>query len=371
MTPSEANAAKRTPLYGRHVALGARMAPFGGYDMPIQYSGIVAEHQACRTGATIFDTCHMGEFRLGGKGAVADLDRLVSCSVADLAIGRCRYGLLCDPSGGVRDDLIVYREKADGFMVVVNAGTQDDDFDWISGHLSGATRIENLSAMTAKLDLQGPRAPRLLSALLGTNVPTLPYFGFIDLLWRGGGLRVSRTGYTGEIGFELYGTPETIQEAWDGLLAQGAIPAGLGARDTLRLEAGLPLYGHELSRDRNGAEAGLDRSIAGAKDFIGCAALRDPARRRQRLTGIRLEDRRSARQGDSVLDAAGHVIGTVTSGSFAPTLGIAVALAYVNSNAWQSGASVRLRTARAELPGQLQTLPFHAGTARRPLSEFL
>lgn len=361
-----------TPLHDRHLALKARMAPFGGFDMPIQYTGILQEHLACRQGVAIFDTCHMGEFHIAGPSARADLERLVSCPLATLAVGQCRYGLLCNPEGGVMDDLIVYRLADADYLVVVNAGTQDADFAWMRAHLSPSTRAENQSATTAKLDIQGPASPRLLNRLLESPITDLRYYRFHHNRFGNRPVLVSRTGYTGEIGFEVYGDADSALALWDACIANGAVPAGLGARDTLRLEVGLPLYGQELDASRNAAESGFASAISPTNAFIGAAAVRDPTRRRQTLAGIALEGRRAARAGDTVLGPDHAPIGTVTSGSFAPSLGSAIALGYLDLPHAQPEATVLIQTARDTLPGRVTKPPFYRdGSVRRDTASLL
>jgi aminomethyltransferase len=362
---------KHTPLYDTHIALGAKMAPFGGCLMPIQYTGIFKEHEATRTGATLFDTCHMGEFHLQGTGVIEDLERLVSCPIADLDPGQCRYGMLCNEEGGVIDDLLVYRLGNQAFMLVVNAGTQDGDFDWIREHCSPGTRIENRSATTAKIDLQGPGSPRIMNALVTDGILDLKYYRFKHTTYRRRPVLVSRTGYTGEVGFEIYLSPELAPRFWKDAMEAGAVCAGLGARDTLRLEMGMPLYGHELTTSRNAAEAGFARAIASDKPFIGHATVHNSDARQDALVGIQLDGRQAAREGDHVALPDGTPIGTVTSGSFAPSLGVAIALAYVRRKDAETGASVQLITRRKPLPGRIVLPPFYTdATARKPLSFF-
>ncbi|MBM4148215.1 MAG: glycine cleavage system aminomethyltransferase GcvT [Lentisphaerae bacterium] len=355
----------RTVLYPEHAALGARFAPFAGYEMPIQYAaGIVAEHEAARSGAVVFDTCHMGVILLQGPSALDDLENLVSCDVAPLQPGRCRYGLLCNENGGVLDDLLVYRLAPDSFMLVVNASTRGSDVEWITRHVSRSTRCADMSAETAKIDVQGPGSTRLLRPILGDVVASLRYYSFSESAFCGARILVSRTGYTGELGFELYAAPETILALWRGCLAAGALPAGLGARDTLRLEMGMPLYGHELGPGRNAAESGFTRALSRTKQFTGADAIR-AAGRGPRLTGLRLDGRRAARQGDSVIRADNSQAGIVTSGSYAPSMGCAVALAYVAPDAAAPGARLNIAGARGTLSAETVSLPFYTcGTAR-------
>jgi len=340
--------------------------------MPIQYEGIIAEHQAARTATALFDTCHMGEFRIQGPSACADLDALVSSRVDTIQVGQCRYGLLCNPEGGVIDDEITYRIADDEFLMVVNAGTQDGDYEWVASHLSADTTIENESDRTAKLDVQGPGSAKLLQQLLSARLDELKFYRFQHSTCGDRPVLVSRTGYTGEMGFEVYCDVQTGVELWDELVERGATPAGLGARDTLRLEMGFPLYGHELSADRNAAESGLLRSIAVDKTFIGSDIVLDEARRKQRLVGLALEGRRAAREGDTVVDSEGRQVGVVTSGSFSPTLGRSIAMAYVDTGVAAAGTALSVRTARADLPATVTETPFYReATGRRPVREFM
>ncbi len=360
-----------TPLLERHQALSARMAPFGGYWMPIQYAGILAEHEAVRTAAAIFDTSHMGEFLISGRSALRDLERLVSCDLDSLAVGRCRYGLLCNPEGGVLDDLIVYRLAHVEYMLVVNAGTQDRDYDWILSHLSEDTSARNISAVTAKVDVQGPGSPRIIQEMVAESIESLEYYGFHRNSFRGRPVIVSRTGYTGEIGFEVYSDPDSIGIFWDACMERGIVPAGLGARDTLRLEMGLPLYGHELNENRNAADSGMTRYISKSKSFIGSSVIFGNENRAERLVGLVLEGRQAAREGNRIRLDTGAAIGFVTSGSFAPSLGYAVALGYVDSDFAAAGTRVVVDGRRA-LKGKMAKPPFYpSGTVRRALVDFL
>ncbi len=264
---------KRTILYERHLALGAKMAPFGGYEMPIQYSGIIAEHAATRTAATIFDTCHMGEFRITGGGAVEDLEKVLSCEVASIRAGQCRYGFITNEAGGVVDDQILYRMGECDFFMVVNASTEENDFRRLQHAVSSATTIENLSAETGKLDLQGPASARMLHGLMELPIDDMNYYRWAKNRYRGHEVLVSRTGYTGELGFEMYASNDLTVTLWDDCLAAGAAPAGLGARDTLRLEMGFPLYGHELDEAEQPGGIGLYAGNCNRKAVHGIGRL--------------------------------------------------------------------------------------------------
>jgi len=362
---------RKTVLFDRHAQLGARMAPFGGYLMPISYTGILAEHKAARTAVAVFDTCHMGEFHVSGETALADLENLVSCDLACLAVGRCRYGRLCNPEGGVMDDLLVYRLDDAGFMLVVNAGTQAGDFEWISSHISARTAIRNISESTAKMDVQGPGAPRIIQRLMDAPIDGLRFYGFHRNTCNGQPVLLSRTGYTGEIGFEMYTDPAIIVPLWDICMEEGGVAAGLGARDTLRLEIGMPLYGHELKSERNAGEAGFGAFISNTKEFIGSTAIRNAADRKERLIGMVFEGRQSAREGNRVLSETGAIIGTVTSGSFAPSLGYSIALGYVDSEFSAAGTRIEVE-ARRLMKAEVVKPPFYKeGTARQALTGFL
>ncbi len=358
----------KTPLFDAHVALKARMAPFGGWDMPIQYEGIVPEHTATRTATTVFDICHMGEFELRGPTAQADLERLLTQNVATIAVGQARYGYLLREDGGVLDDLTCYRFGPDHFWLIVNAGTCAGDADWIRGHLSPHTHFEDITARTGKLDLQGPTAREALESAFGTRVPDLRYFRFAPVTLDGVSCVLSRTGYTGEYGYEIYFPIEHTIAFWNRLLADGTVkPAGLGARDTLRLEVGYPLYGHELGLDRTPVAAARGLFMDLKKDFIGKAVcVRDKAQGcPQYLCGLQLESKRAARAHD-VLFAGGQSVGEVTSGSLAPSLGVAVALAYLRADLCAPGTALEVECHGKRLPARVVDLPFYKNcTARR------
>ncbi len=362
---------KKTPFYEKHVALGAKMAPFGGYEMPIQYKGIIAEHTATRQGATLFDTCHMGEFQFRGPDVVEDLERIVSCPVETIAIGQCRYGFICNEQGGVIDDQILYRISMDEFFMVVNAATEPTDYEWILGHLSDGTEAENLSAQTAKIDLQGSAAPAIAQKLMDEPVSGLKYYRFMYNRYRGERILLSRTGYTGEIGFEFYGPPELILPLWDDCLEAGAQPAGLGARDTLRLEMGYPLYGHELDTQTNAGWSGFFRAL-GDKPFIGSDAVFSESGREQRLCAFMMDGRRTAHPGNVIATAGEDQVGRVTSGSFSPSMGRAIALGYIERDLAEPGTVVAIRTDRGVLQAAVTATPLYTGaTGRKSIESFL
>jgi aminomethyltransferase len=358
----------RTPLYDTHVALGARMAPFGGWDMPIQYEGILAEHAWTRGRTCVFDICHMGEFELRGPTAERDLERLLTQNIATIAVGQARYGYLLREDGGVLDDLTCYRRGPDHFWLVVNAATCAADAAWIRNHLSPATQFTDLSPAIAKLDIQGPAAREDTEAAFGVKLPELKYFRFADLTLHGVPCLLSRTGYTGEFGYELYFPAGHAVRFWQLITAGGAIkPGGLGARDTLRLEVGYPLYGHELGPGQSPVATARGQFMDLAKDFIGRAACaRDVEQGCPRyLCGLQLDTRRAARAHDKVMQGD-RVVGEVTSGSVAPSLGNAVALAFVDAALCAPGTALDLDVHGKRLAARVAEVPFYRqGTARR------
>ena len=308
------------------------MVPFGGWDMPVQYTeGILAEHRHARSSATVFDTCHMGEFRIKGDGAAEALDKALARAVKDQPAGSCRYNFLLTDRGTVIDDLVVYRISDKEFYLVVNAGTKDGDFVRLKELLPSSLSFTDESDATGKIDLQGPRAAEVMEGL-GVPKALLPgYYKWIRCSVNGIPTLLSRTGYTGELGFELYTAADRTEEMWDNLLSgQGVKPAGLGARDTLRLEMAYPLYGHEMDDKTTPVEAGFGEmlKLVERREFAGASALRsNPPTKR--LMGIVLDGRRAARHGGAVLSPDGASIGVITSGTFSPSLEKAIALAYI------------------------------------------
>ena len=363
----------KTVLYDEHIKLGARMAPFGGFDMPIQYSGIIKEHEATRTQTAIFDTCHMGEFEVSGPNATSDLDKILTSPIASMEIGQCRYGFICNESGGVIDDEITYKMADDKYFIVVNAGTQDNDFEWFQKYISEDTKIVNLSKEMAKLDLQGPKSVKMILNMLSTDVADLKFYRHKEAVYKGVEVLVSRTGYTGEIGFEIYLPNNLAVTFWQEALSLGATPAGLGCRDTLRLEMGYPLYGHELNDKRNPAESGFKMAISNEKEFIGSSVVLDKSNVKQKLCGLILEGRRSAREGFTVLDSdGGDEVGVVTSGSFSPSLQKAIAFAYINLAQSVAGNELFINIGKKNLKAIVVDIPFYKeGTCRKAVAKFI
>ena len=363
-----------TPLAAEHVALGAKMVPFAGWNMPVQYAGgILAEHKHTREAVSLFDICHMGEFRVKGQGSAEALDRALARGVADQKTGVCRYNFLLNEAGGVIDDLIVYRIAEEEFFIVVNAARREIDFATLAKRLPDGCAITDDSDITAKLDLQGPFSSEVLVSL-GVPEEALPaYYHFTHVTINGLNVLLSRTGYTGELGYELYFSADKAVAMWRTLLAcEGVKPAGLGARDTLRLEMGYPLYGHEMNEETTPMEAGFGAMLKleeNSREFPGSEVLRKAAPRRI-LTGLVLEGRRAAREGCAVL-LNGIAVGKVTSGTFAPSLERAVAMAYLSPEAVQSSDAVfEVDTGRVRIPAKIEALPFYKnGTVRKKIKK--
>lgn len=353
--------ALRTALHRRHREMGARMVPFAGWEMPLQYSGIVAEHRAVRTAAGLFDVSHMGEVRLSGPGALSTLDRVLCNDPKRLGIGQALYTPMCNEAGGVLDDLVAYRLGEDQFLLVVNASRREVDAQWLRQHARDC-RVEDVSFFTSLVALQGPRARELLQHLVDADLRALPRFHVLPET-RVAGVRalVSRTGYTGEDGFEILTAWQDAQPVWDALVALGAIPCGLGARDTLRLEAGYLLYGADLDETTTPLEAGLGWTVKlDGRAFVGADALRRQKQEglRRRLCGLVLEGRAIARSG-SVVRHGGRPVGAVTSGTFGPWVERSIALAYVSPDVATPGTQVEVEVRGRPVPAQVVRLPFH------------
>lgn len=361
----------KTPLCDEHISLGARMVPFAGWLMPVQYpEGILAEHKHTRTYTSLFDICHMGEFRIKGKESAVALDRILAREVVNQKIGTCRYNfLLCD-KGTVMDDLIVYRIAEDEFFIVVNAGTRPGDAARFKELLPSSCSFSDESDITAKLDLQGPGSANVMEKL-GIKKETMPgYFSFIHTNIKSMPCIFSRTGYTGELGFEIYVNVKHVVELWRMLLACDNVkPAGLGSRDTLRLEMGYALYGHELNLETTPVEAGYAPLIKleSGRNFAGSDALRKN-KPSKTLVAVELEGRRAAREG-SLISINGKMAGKVTSGAFSPSLEKAIAMAYISSGfPVETGTELTLEAGKALIKGKITDLPFYKNaTARKKL----
>jgi glycine cleavage system T protein (aminomethyltransferase) len=354
----------RTSLYDWHLSRKARMVPFAGWDMPVQYAGIIEEHRAVRSGAGLFDISHMGRLSFGGADALPLIERVFSNSAATMKDMQVRYGLVCNDSGGVLDDVLVYRWPY-GWAMVVNASNRKKIVDWLhaqAGELNtDNVQIHDQTESTCMLAVQGPKAVALCAGMFEANPAALHYYHAAPTRWKGRQCVISRTGYTGEDGLEIMAGAQYAVELAEELVAGGAVPCGLGARDTLRLEAAMPLYGHELTEEIDPFQAGLGWAVKLDKgDFVGREALRKrkddntPSRR----VGLEVEGKRAAREGALVL-VDGEEIGKVTSGSFAPTLEKSIAMAYVEPAYTKEGSAVVIDIRGTLTPARVMKLPFY------------
>jgi aminomethyltransferase len=363
-------ALKRTALNAVHHALGARMVDFAGWEMPVEYSGIIEEHVAVRTRAGLFDVSHMGEIDIRGPGALALLQNVTSNDVARLKINQAQYTALMYPEGSAVDDCLVHRFAEDHFFLCVNAANTDKDFAWITEHNSFEATVRNVSAEYSQLALQGPKAAAILAKVAGADLAHLKYYWFTEATCARVKVLLARTGYTGEDGFELYFAPERSEHVWQVLLDagkdEGLIPVGLGARNTLRLEAAYPLYGHELDEETTLMEAGLGWITKLDKgEFLGRDVLVEQKRAgtRKKLIGFEMTDRNIARDGYPVW-VGEEKVGQVTSGSPAPFLKKNIGLAYIARSAVdrrlaEPGRIIEIEIRSRRAPARVVLLPFY------------
>lgn len=346
--------AEKTPLYEAHVALDGKIVDFAGFLLPVQYpTGVIREHMAVREKAGLFDVSHMGEVTFKGPDALKNLNYIFTNDYTNLKEGRVRYGIMCYEDGGCVDDLIVYRRGEEDFFVVVNAANRHKDVAWIRDHLQGDVVFEDVSDQYAQLALQGPLSGEILSPY--TELPQ-KYYSFIDTEICGKKVILSQTGYTGSYGFEIYCRPEDAVFLWELILKdERVIPCGLGARDTLRLEAGMPLYGHEMDATVSPLETGLDFGVKLNKEFIGREGML--ARTNRHRIGIKITGRGIAREHyDVYIDD--EKIGHVTSGTHCPYLGGAYAMA-LTDKAYEPGTSVQVEVRGRRIEGVVTELPFY------------
>lgn len=383
--------ARYTPLRARHESLGASFTDFGGWQMPVRYTSDLAEHHAVREAAGLFDISHMAEFLVHGGEAAAYLDYALAGRLSTMKIGKAKYSLLLAEDGGVIDDVIVYRLAEDRFLIISNAGNRDavaealadrtrahafrrtpdkvagdGSFAFVGG-ATGVT-VEDVSDSFALIAVQGPASEAIVAAIDGITDLTTPwaeqkYYAWTDALFAGQPLLIARTGYTGEDGFELLVRAEDTPALWDAALAagepHGLVAAGLAARDTLRLEAGMPLYGHELSLDIKPAQAGLGRVVAADKDdFVGKNAPA-PAADARVLVGLTAEGKRAGRAGYAIVADDDSVLGEITSGALSPTLGHPIAMAFIDPSSADEGTTVNLDVRGKKIPATVTALPFY------------
>ena len=358
---------KKTPLYDVHVEEGGKIVPFAGYLLPVQYeTGVIVEHNAVRKTAGLFDVSHMGEVVVSGPGALASLNHLMTNDFTNMKPGRVRYSVMCHENGGSIDDLIVYKFGEESYLVVVNAANRDKDVNHIKSNLLADTKATDISDSIAQLALQGPASDAILAKLADKAIfPTDYYTAVAHVDVDGIDCMVSRTGYTGEAGFELYTAAENGPALWKKLRLAGAdlglIPCGLGARDTLRLEAGMPLYGHELTDDISPMQAGLTFAVALDHDFIGRDALALEGEPEQVRVGLEVTGRGIVREHQDVY-AGDAKIGISTSGTMCPFVGKALAMAYIDRAYSEVGTDLEVDVRGRRVPVRVVPLPFYSRT---------
>ena len=366
MSQVESSALRQTPLHARHVALGARMVPFGGWDMPVEYSGISDEHLAVRTRVGLFDVSHMGEIEVAGRDALAGIQRITSNDASKLKVGQAHYSGLTTDQGTFVDDLLVYRLADSHFLLVVNASNIEKDFAWITSHTTGIGDVVavNTSARYALIAIQGPAARDVLQPLTGVDLAAMKYYWFANGEVASVRATISRTGYTGEDGFEVFVAPSYAARVWDALLDAGKAadirPCGLGARDTLRLEAAMRLYGNDIDDTTTVLEADLEWIVSWTKgDFIGRSRLESQKQAgvERRIVGFEMADRAIARHGYPVI-VDSHPAGVVTSGTQTPFLKKAIGMAYVPST-FGDGDTIEIDIRNRRAAARIVPLPFY------------
>jgi len=360
-----------TPLRARHEALGASFTDFGGWQMPVRYTSDLAEHHAVRQAAGIFDISHMAEFTVRGADAAGYLDYALAGRLSAMTVGKAKYSLLLAEDGGIVDDVIVYRLADADFLIISNAGNRDAVREALQARTEAFdATVTDVSDDYALIAVQGPAAEAILAAVRGIDEVSIPwseqkYYAWASAVYAGKPLLLARTGYTGEDGFELLVAAADAEALWDAVLAagepHGLVPAGLAARDTLRLEAGMPLYGHELSLETKPAQAGLGRVVVADKEsFVGKDALAAaPASHARVLVGLAAEGRRAGRAGYAVVAGDGAPLGEITSGALSPTLGHPIAMAFVDPSSAEEGTAVFLDVRGTRIPATVTALPFY------------
>ncbi|ACL71089.1 glycine cleavage system aminomethyltransferase GcvT [Halothermothrix orenii] len=355
---------KKTPLFEIHKELGARLIEFHGWSMPVQYTSIIEEHKAVRNQCGLFDVSHMGEILVEGPGALESLQKIVTNNVARLKKGQVLYTPMCKDDGGIIDDLLVYCLGQDKYLMVVNASNIEKDFNWVRDNSNQRTEVVNESDNYALLALQGPNSKKILEKVSSVNLDSLKFYNFTTGTLKGAEVLISRTGYTGELGYELYLSPDKAVEVWQALMEAGSdlglIPAGLGARDTLRLEKGYCLYGNDIDENTHPLEAGLGWTVKFDKaSFIGKRALLKYKEEglSRKLVGFKLKGRGIPRHGYPIKDN-GDQIGVVTSGSMSPTLSEGIGMGYVRYDKATPGESITIVVRNRAITGEVVKLPF-------------
>ncbi|MFH1062239.1 MAG: glycine cleavage system aminomethyltransferase GcvT [Candidatus Omnitrophota bacterium] len=353
---------KKTPLFEQHNKLGAKCAPFGGWLMPIQYEGIISEHQWTRNNCSVFDICHMGEFLIKADALPSKLDKILTQNLVNMPLKTCRYGFMLNDNAGIIDDVIIYRIEQDKWMLVVNAATSSADFEHLEKNLAkDNVKIEDISNTLAKLDLQGPLSRDVLVEIAGEGILKLDYYTFDYFKVLGENIIISRTGYTGELGFELYISNDKVIALWNLLLKNKTVkPAGLGARDTLRLEVCYPLYGQDINSTTTPLEAGLAGFVDMNKDFSGKKALGKKQEQGlvKKLCCFETDSRRAPRH-DYEIFSNNRKVGVVTSGSYSPSLGCGIGMGYIETQFSDIGTEIILQHENVKINAKVVKRPFY------------
>ncbi len=355
---------QRTALYAEHVRLGGRMVDFHGWDLPVQYESILAEHRHCRQAAAVFDTSHMGQLRIHARPAA--IAQVTTQNAPALAIGRCQYGFLLNEAGGILDDSILMRLGDEDFLLVVNAGPAASDFAWVSARLpEGEVTLQSAQGGWCKLDLQGPKSAQVLAPLTDAALPRLGYYHVVQARVCGHPCILSRTGYTGELGYEIFARAEGVVTIFRELLANPLVrPAGLGARDSLRLEMGYPLYGEDMDAQTNPFETSLGSFVRFDHDFIGSAALRAAGEPQRRRVSFAAASRQKAWAGNAI-EQGGRTVGRVTTAAFSPSLEVSIGEGYVPPGLATPGTELVVKAPRNDLPVTVAQTPLYKnGTCR-------
>lgn len=354
----------KTAFFLEHEKLGAKMVPYSGYSMPVSYSGLNHEHKAVREDVGMFDVSHMGEFTVKGKDALNLLQHITSNDVSALFDGKIQYSCMPNGKGGIVDDLLVYRKSEQEYLLVVNAGNKEKDWNWINSIASEKgydVELEDESDKWSLIALQGPNATEKLRPLISNEDPgNLKYYTFFETEVLGHNCIVSATGYTGAGGYEIYMPNDSASEIWQALLSNGVTPCGLGARDTLRMEMGFCLYGNDIDETTNTIEAGLGWITKFKKEFIDCKFLQEikengPSRK---LVGLKILERGIPRSGYSVVNSKSEVVGVITSGTMSPTLGMGIGMAYINSSYSKKGTELSIQIRNKEIAAEVVGFPF-------------
>ena len=351
----------RTPLFSEQLSLGAKMVPFAGWEMPVQFEGIIKEHEANRKGCSLFDCSHMGEFFVDGDSSTSGLDRVVTQTIKDMPLKTCRYGLTLNEEGGAIDDLIVYRIAEAKWMIVVNASNIDKDSAQFRRHLTSKAVFYDASFETAKLDLQGPLSREVLSKLV-PGVMGLEYYTFDHFYFLGEKVLISRTGYTGELGFEIYCPWGQARKFWDALLADKRVqPTGLGVRDVLRIEMCYPLYGHELTEEITPFQAGLKKFVDLSKDFVGkeAVSVEEKSGPLRKIVHFRSSSRRAPRQGHGLFSPEGEKVVEVVSGTFSPALGQGIGIGFIKKTFTNTGKVIIFGDEKFKENAEIVSRPFY------------